>query len=245
MARRSREKPGFSTPKHSFAVASYIKHEIVKTTMKNDVMFRFQHIPRQAAPHQAENDRPASRPLRLYGPGLLLLMLAFMAFWPARPALAQDAPTPSAIEEAAAAAAAAGITANDVNAVAQELWCPLCSGVRLDVCELKACEQMREEIAIKLSEGEDTESIKRYFVRQYGPQVLGEPPKEGFNLLGWILPIVVFVGGGVFVTARIMRMRKNRREEEDEESAAVQHASAANEGDAYADRLDEELTHYD
>lgn len=212
--------------------------------MKNDAMFRFLHVPRQATLYQPEHRRPTGRPRRLYGPGLLVLMLAFIALWPARPALAQDAPTPTPIEEAADAAAAAGITANDVNAVAQELWCPLCSGVRLDVCELKACEQMREEIAIKLSEGEDTESIKRYFVRQYGPQVLGEPPKEGFNLLGWILPIVVFVGGGVFVVARIMRMRQNRREEE-EESAAVQHAYAASEGDSYADRLDEELTHYD
>ncbi len=203
--------------------------------MKNDAMFRFLHTPRQA-----KNHRPASHPRRFYGPGLLILMLAIIALWPARPALAQDTPTPSPIEEAADAAAAAGITANDVNAVAQELWCPLCSGVRLDVCELKACEQMREEIAIKLSEGEDKESIKRYFIRQYGPQVLGEPPKEGFNLLGWILPIVVFVGGGIFVVVRIMRMRKNRREEE---IAAAQDTPA--EGDSYTDRLDEELTHYD
>ena len=211
--------------------------------MKNDAMFRSLHTPRQVNPHRTENRRPAGRPRRLYGPGLLILMLAFIALWPTRPALAQDTPTPSPIEEAADAAAAAGITANDVNAVAQELWCPLCSGVRLDVCELKACEQMREEIAIKLSEGEDTESIKRYFVRQYGPQVLGEPPKEGFNLLGWILPIVVFVGGGIFVVTRIMRMRKNRREEEERLSTSQQ-ASAA-EGDSYAERLDEELTHYD
>lgn len=211
--------------------------------MKNDAMFRSLHIPRQIASHRTEDHQSTRRPRRRYGPGLLILMLAIIALWPARPALAQDAPTPSPIEEAADAAAAAGVTANDVNAVAQELWCPLCSGVRLDVCELKACEQMREEIAIKLSEGEDTESIKRYFVRQYGPQVLGEPPKEGFNLLGWILPIVVFVGGGIFVVTRIMRMRKNRREEE-EKLATNQQASAA-EGDSYAERLDEELTHYD
>ena len=76
------------------------------------------------------------------------------------------------------------VTADEVNVVARELWCPLCSGVRLDACELKACDQMKEVIAIKLSEGEDTESIKQYFVGQYGPQVLGEPPREGFQLAG-------------------------------------------------------------
>ena len=176
---------------------------------------------------------------RLFGLAVLFLTLAIIAFSPAGRAFAQDAPTPAPQE---AGSAASGVTANEVNEVAKELWCPLCSGVRLDVCELKACEQMREEIAIKLAAGEDKDAIKRYFIRQYGPQVLGEPPKEGFNLLGWILPIVVFVGGGIFVVTRIMRMRKNRREEE---ATAARQADAAAEVDPYVDRLDEELTHYD
>jgi cytochrome c-type biogenesis protein CcmH len=91
-----------------------------------------------------------------------------------------------------------GVTGDEVNDVAREIWCPLCSGVRLDSCELKACEQMKEVIAIKLAEGEDTRSIKDYFLEQYGPQVLGEPPREGFNWLAWIVPFVVLVLGGVF-----------------------------------------------
>ena len=41
-------------------------------------------------------------------------------------------------------------TPNDVKEVSKQLWCPLCSGVRLDACELKACEQMRDVIAVKL-----------------------------------------------------------------------------------------------
>lgn len=100
------------------------------------------------------------------------------------------------------------ITPDEVNAVARQLWCPLCSGVRLDACELKACDQMKEMIAIKLSEGEDTESIKAYFVEQYGPQVMGEPPRQGFNWLAWILPVVgLLVGGYIFwrTTQRMMR----------------------------------------
>jgi cytochrome c-type biogenesis protein CcmH len=94
------------------------------------------------------------------------------------------------------------VTLDEVNQVARELWCPLCSGVRLDGCELKACDQMKEIIAIKLSEGEDTASIKSYFVDQYGPQVLGAPPLEGFNWLAWILPFAVMIGGGVFLWLR-------------------------------------------
>ncbi len=91
------------------------------------------------------------------------------------------------------------ITRDEVNMVARELWCPLCSGVRLDVCELQACNQMREEIAIQLAEGADTEDIKAYFLAQYGPQILGEPPRSGFNALAWIVPFIALLGVGAYL----------------------------------------------
>lgn len=100
------------------------------------------------------------------------------------------------------------VSADEVNAVARELWCPLCSGVRLDVCELKACEQMKEVIAIKLDEGENTASIRDYFVGQYGPQVLGEPPLEGYNWLAWLLPFVALGAGGYFLWTTVRRMAR-------------------------------------
>jgi len=86
-------------------------------------------------------------------------------------------------------------TPNQINAVAKELWCPLCSGVRLDNCELQACVQMREVIAQKLGSGENKDQIKAYFVQQYGDVVLGEPAKQGFNLIVWIFPILAVVVG--------------------------------------------------
>lgn len=85
------------------------------------------------------------------------------------------------------------VTPEEINTVAKELWCPLCNGVRLDNCELKACEQMREVIAEKLATGATTEEIKAYFVAQYGPQALGEPPRQGFNWLAWIVPFAALI----------------------------------------------------
>lgn len=86
-------------------------------------------------------------------------------------------------------------TPNEINAVARELWCPLCNGVRLDNCELQACVQMREVIAEKLMAGETKDQIKAYFVQQYGDVVLGQPSAEGFNLVVWIFPILAAVVG--------------------------------------------------
>lgn len=98
------------------------------------------------------------------------------------------------------------VTADDVNVIARELWCPLCSGVRLDACELKACEQMKDMIAIKLEQGEDLDSIRAYFLDQYGPQILGEPPRQGFSWLAWILPIAAMVGGALLIWLRMKQM---------------------------------------
>ena len=85
-------------------------------------------------------------------------------------------------------------TADEVNAVAEELYCPLCPGLRLDVCELKVCEDMRQEIAERLAAGQTPEEIKAYFAEQYGPKVLGAPEKEGWGWLVWLLPVFLAVG---------------------------------------------------
>lgn len=93
-------------------------------------------------------------------------------------------------------------TPNQINDIAKELWCPLCNGVRLDNCELQACVQMKEMIGQQLAAGRTKEQIKAYFVQQYGDVVLGAPASEGFNMLVWVLPIlvgVVAVGWLVFL----------------------------------------------
>ncbi|MBI3957851.1 MAG: cytochrome c-type biogenesis protein CcmH [Chloroflexi bacterium] len=131
------------------------------------------------------------------------------------------------------------ISADRVNEVARGLWCPLCSGVRLDACELKACVQMKEMIAIKLAEGASEEAIRAYFLEQYGPQVFGEPPREGFNWLAWILPVVGLLGGGLFVWFVIRRMIRS------EPIPAVASAKSAAPPDDYSQKLEQELSRYD
>ena len=101
-------------------------------------------------------------------------------------------------------------TPNEVNAVARELWCPLCNGVRLDNCELQACSQMKEVIADQLMAGESTESIKSYFVTQYGDVVLGQPSREGFNLVAWLFPILAAIASLGWVAYLVITWRKRQ-----------------------------------
>jgi cytochrome c-type biogenesis protein CcmH len=135
------------------------------------------------------------------------------------------------------------ITEDQVNAVARELWCPLCSGVRLDACELKACGQMRQEIALRLAAGDDVEAIKKYFVTQYGPQVLGEPPRAGFNWLAWILPFAVLLAGAIFL---VMRGRKLFFVQSAAVATPALEPTVVNgQDEPYVRRLEEELKRYD
>ena len=101
-------------------------------------------------------------------------------------------------------------TPNEIDAIAKDLWCPLCSGVRLDNCELQACVQMREVIAQKLVDGESKEQIKAYFVQQYGDVVLGEPARQGFNLIVWIFPILAVVVGLGWLAYLVMTWQKRK-----------------------------------
>lgn len=169
---------------------------------------------------------------------ILFLFLGFLTallWFEVVPALAQDAPKTEAV---------GGVTPNDVNEVARELWCPLCSGVRLDACELKACDQMKDMIAIKLAEGENTESIKAYFIEQYGPQVLGEPPREGFNWLAWILPFVALILGAFVLWRQVSRRVRPAPQAAADDQASSASAERNRADDEYAAKLDEELAKY-
>jgi cytochrome c-type biogenesis protein CcmH len=90
---------------------------------------------------------------------------------------------------------------DEVNAIAKQLYCPVCENIPLEECGTKACEQWRGVIRDKLSEGWTEKEIKAYFVEQYGDRVLAEPPKRGLNWLVYIVPPIVFLGG-VYVLYR-------------------------------------------
>ena len=87
------------------------------------------------------------------------------------------------------------VTDDQVNAVASQLYCPVCENTPLDVCPTQACAQWRELIRLKLSEGWNEQQIKDYFAEQYGIRVLASPPATGLNMLLYALPYLAIVVG--------------------------------------------------
>jgi cytochrome c-type biogenesis protein CcmH len=132
-------------------------------------------------------------------------------------------------------------TPNQIDAIARDLWCPLCNGVRLDNCDLQACIQMREVISQKLAVGESKAQIKAYFVQQYGDVVLGAPANEGFNRLVWLLPILLAIValGWLAYLVRMWRLRSTTVQ-----SGERGPAQETGDEDEYAQRVDDELKRF-
>lgn len=97
------------------------------------------------------------------------------------------------------------VSDDEVNAVAKQLYCPVCENTPLDVCPTQACKDWRELIRQQLSDGWSERQVLDYFAATYGPQVLAQPPANGFSALVWILPIIGLIGGGVFLWRLLRR----------------------------------------
>ncbi len=100
------------------------------------------------------------------------------------------------------------VTDDEVNAVAKDLFCPVCESTPLDVCPTKACADWRELIRTQLAEGKTRTEIHDYFARQYGDGVLADPPKRGFSLILWALPVIGVAIGGVLFVRYVRNLRR-------------------------------------
>lgn len=96
----------------------------------------------------------------------------------------------------AALAAADPPSAADLEA---ELVCPVCE-TTLDQSNAPIAERMKAYIRERIAAGDSEREIKDALVAEFGPGVLAKPPRRGFGLVAWLLPLVTLAGGLVAVT---------------------------------------------
>ncbi len=160
---------------------------------------------------------------------LLLLFVIFLIIGAVGNAIAQSqspTPTPTRIT----------ITRQQIMDVAATMYCPLCIGERLDVCETPLCRQMKQVIGEKLAAGETPGQIRSYFVQQYGPVVLGEPPRRGLHLVTWLLPGAALLLVGVWLFLQLRNSMRRRNSIAESSVSALLTAD-----DPYWQQLEEEL----
>jgi cytochrome c-type biogenesis protein CcmH len=68
-------------------------------------------------------------------------------------------------------------------------------------------------IAARIAAGDTKSEIKDKLIAEYGKEILAAPPREGFGLLAWWLPIVGVLAGAVVVGVGAWRWSRRREPE--------------------------------
>ncbi len=129
-------------------------------------------------------------------------------------------------------------TDDEVNAVAKQLFCPVCENTPLDVCPTEACRDWREHIRIMLAEGKSEDEILQYFTDQYGDKVRSTPPARGLNWLVYLLPPVIILIAAVLLFRTLREWTKPRAVSA---ATGAKRSGASSQQDDYIARFEEEV----
>lgn len=138
-----------------------------------------------------------------------------------------------------------GVTADEVNDVASQLFCPTCEGVPVDVCPTQVCSDWRSEIRTQLASGRSEREILDYFADRYGEGVLSDPPPRGIGLFVWIAPFFVVIGGVVIFWLYLQQLRREGERSGPLPAQATGNSSSGEKptaADGYRSRLEDELS---
>ena len=98
-----------------------------------------------------------------------------------------------------------------VHEIAARLRCVVCQNLSVADSPSEMASQMRAIIRERLAAGERPEDVQRYFVDRYGEWILLEPPRRGFNLVVWLVPLAGLVAGLASAVVLVRRWTRRRR----------------------------------
>jgi len=96
-----------------------------------------------------------------------------------------------------------------LNELENEVMCPVCNTL-LSQSDSPAAEQIKQFIRTAIARGDTKSQIKHDLVRDYGEAILAAPPKHGFNLLAWLLPIVGLVAAALVLGGAAWQWSRSR-----------------------------------
>jgi cytochrome c-type biogenesis protein CcmH len=123
-----------------------------------------------------------------------------------------------------------------------QLMCPTC-GTTLELSNAPAANQIRRFVCARAAAGDSEGEIKDKLVAEFGRGVLASPPKEGFDLLAWVLPLLALGLGATAIGLLVVRWSRRR-----EPDPLRQEPSANGRADldpALEKRLEEELARFE
>ena len=95
-------------------------------------------------------------------------------------------------------------------ALETRLKCPICAGEALAGSQSAVARDLRDYIDTRIAEGASDQEIIDEFVTNYGEQILLDPPRTGWGLWLWLIPVVV-AGIGAFAVVRLRKRTEGSR----------------------------------
>ena len=90
-----------------------------------------------------------------------------------------------------------------------QVMCPTCH-TTLDQSDAPAAERIKVEIASLIAQCKSAPQIEDALVANFGAGILAAPPRKGFDLLAWWLPIAGILAGGVLIAVGVWRWSRAR-----------------------------------
>lgn len=87
--------------------------------------------------------------------------------------------------------------------------CPICH-TTLDQSDSAAAQQIEQFISARIARCESESQIKTELVANYGTVILAAPPRRGFDLLVWWLPLGGIILAALLVAFGAWRWRRAR-----------------------------------
>jgi len=140
------------------------------------------------------------------------------------------------------AAAAASEKNPTLRELEGELMCPTC-GTTLELSNAPAANQIRRFARERIAAGDTKSEIEDKLVAEFGRGVLASPPKEGFDLLAWVLPLLAAGVAAATIGVLVFRWSRGRDSEPPAEELGTN--GRVDLDPALEQRLEEELARYE
>jgi cytochrome c-type biogenesis protein CcmH len=121
----------------------------------------------------------------------------------------------AALALAGPAAAACAHPKTSLTYLEGQVMCPTCH-TTLDQSDAPAAQRIKQRIQVLIAQCKTERQIKDELVANFGAGILAAPPKKGFDLLAWWLPIGGLIAGALLLALGVWRWSRARAPDDDE-----------------------------
>ena len=91
-----------------------------------------------------------------------------------------------------------------VDKISKNLRCLICQGQSIYDSQSDFALSVRDLISKKIDEGEKDDNIYKYLKIKYGDWIMYEPELNKNTILLWLLPLILFIFGGLLIFRKVI-----------------------------------------